>query len=169
MADKIKYNDFMYSLMTFENVSDNKVTNSGTTELLAIFDGRMPWYIIFAGFLFLSSTVAIFLQVYSSSMDISKFISMAGVGGYLIYSSVLIIVIGLLLRGSTSMGKRYENFNSQNMRVFLIISLMIIILTVFPLLNLVSVLFSPFLLIEIMYSSLSIILFFSIIKALFVS
>lgn len=147
--------------MTFADQSDGRDSLSNIKGGFVLVNSRMSYFIVTGGILTFITTLFLLGSENFKFLSFMGVLSMIGVYFYLIYSSVLVLILGLLFKGSHF----DEDLNSINdKQALLLILLMVILITVFPLLDKISSISSSFLILEILYGSSTIFLFISIFK-----
>ncbi|MGC8546251.1 MAG: hypothetical protein ACP5MU_01135 [Thermoplasmata archaeon] len=150
--------------MTYLDQSDSNTFLSENVEDMVLVDSRMSNYIILGGIGIIIATIAAVVSENFSKLNLNGTISLFGTCSYLFYSSFLILLIGLIFKDSVLLNKKFELFKNRDNQFLLLIFLMILLLTVFPILDKLSERLSYFLLPEFLYGALTIFIFTSITK-----
>lgn len=152
--------------MAFIDQSDSIDSFSSVKGNLALISSRMSYITLVAGIATLSTTLLFMKGGNLRFTGFIGFISMIGIYTYLIYSSILILIIGFLFKNSYSSDETNKVNNTQTL---LLILLMILLVTIFPVLNKISSISSSFLILEILYGLPTLFLFISVIKNIVLS
>jgi len=155
--------------MTYLDSSDNNIFLSENVEGSLLIDSRMSNYMILSGIGILIATLVAMVSENFYKFNSTGTIPLLGTCSYLFYSSSLILLIGLIFKDSGLLRKKFELFKNRDNQVLLLIILMILLLTVFPILNKLSDRLSYFLLPEFIYGVLTIFIFTSMSKNIMAS
>lgn len=155
--------------MTYLDSSDNNIFLSENVEGSLLIDSRMSNYMILSGIGILIATLVAMVSENFYKFNSTGTIPLLGACSYLFYSSSLILLIGLIFKDSGLLRKKFELFKNRDNQVLLLIILMILLLTVFPILNKLSDRLSYFLLPEFIYGVLTIFIFTSMSKNIMAS
>lgn len=155
--------------MTYLDSSDNNIFLSENVEGSLLIDSRMSNYMILSGIGILIATLVAMVSENFYKFNSTGTIPLLGTCSYLFYSSSLILLIGLIFKDSGLLRKKFELFKNRDNQVLLLIILMILLLTVFPILNKLSDRLSYFLLPEFIYGVLTIFIFTSMAKNIMAS
>jgi len=159
----------MYISMTYLDSPDNNIFLSENMEDPVLVDSRMSNYIILGGIGIIIATIAAVVSENFSILNLNGAISLLETCSYLFYSSSLILLIGLIFKDSALLNKKFELFKNRDNQFLLLIFLMILLLTVFPILDKLSERLSYFLVPEFLYGALTIFIFTSITKNIMAS
>ncbi len=148
--------------MAFLDPSDNKI--SLTKEYHDIINPSFSKYLLLMGSAVMIVTIGIMIQLAYSTTFKESLLPLWSVESYLLYSSIVILTISLFFIGALKVNIK----NEKNVQVFqniLIIFLLIIVLTVFPILNAIIYVSMSFVILEVIYGVISLFIFSSIIKS----
>ncbi len=148
--------------MAFLDPSDSKI--SLTKEYHGIINPSFSRYLLLMGSAVMIVTIGIMIQLAYSTTFKESLLPLWSVESYLLYSSIVILTISLFFIGALKLNTKYEK-NVQVFQNILLIFLLIIVLTVFPILNAMINVSISFVVLEVIYGVISLFIFSSIIKS----